>query len=158
MSDVCARRPALPARFIFEEMDVYRFSGVMEAAVAAFAMMAKSSELPASSARRKLRTVMRGEPLLAPFSHADILDEYRQHEANYDLDADIAGEIAIEKIEPMRGRPREVQAILHVVRAAMPAETQVPLEQLRTLALIQLVLRAGQISRSGSGEALHPPA
>ncbi len=139
MSDL--RRPILPARLLFEEGDVARSSQFMEAVVAAYVIVAQADGEVASAERRKLMSLARHDPLLAAFSRNDIAEELAIHEANYELDNEVASEIAAEKLEPMHKHPREAKAIVEAARAAIPADGIAHPAEFRALAKVKHILR-----------------
>ena len=66
------------------------------------------------------------------------------HEANYELDNEVAGEIAIEKLELMREHPREARAIVEAARSAIEADGVTHPAEFRALAKVKLILRLHQ--------------
>ena len=142
MSDL--RRPSIPARLLLEEMEVIRSSQFMEAVVAAYAIVAHADGEVAPSERGRLMSLARHEPLLSAFSRNDIVEELAVHEANYELDNEVAGEIAVEKLEPMHKHPREAKAIVEAARAAIPADGVAHPAEFRALAKVKYILRVLQ--------------
>ena len=138
------RRPLLPTRILLEEMDVFRSSQFMESLVAAFAIIAHSDGEVAPAERRRLMALARNEPLLSVFSRNEIAEELAIHEANYELDNEVAGEIAIEKLELMREHPREARAIVEAARSAIAADGVTHPAEFRALAKVKLILRLHQ--------------
>jgi tellurite resistance protein len=135
------RRPLLPTRMLLEEMDVFRSSQFMEAMVAAYAIVAHADGEVAPAERRRLMSLARHEPLLAAFSRSEIAEELAIHEANFELDNEVAGEMAVEKLEPMRDHPREARAIVEAAKSAIPADGIAHPAEFRALAKIRLILR-----------------
>ena len=135
------RRPILPTRMLLEEMDVFRSSQFMEAMVAAYAIVAHADGEVAPAERRRLMSLARHEPLLAAFSRSEIAEELAIHEANFELDNEVAGEMAVEKLEPMREHPREARAIVDAAKSAIPADGIAHPAEFRALAKVRLILR-----------------
>lgn len=133
-------RPVLSDRAILAEMDVYRSAAFMEALVAAYAIVAHADGEVAPKERRRLMSMARNEPLLAHFSHADIAGEFALHEANYELDNELAGVLAAEKLEAMRGHPREARTIIAAARAAILADDVLHPSEMRALHEIKQAL------------------
>mgnify|MGYP001766406910 FL=1 len=138
------RRPLLTDRAILSEMDVYRSSAFMEALVAAYAIVAHSDGEVAARERRRLLSMARNEPLLAHFSHADVVGEFAIHEANYELDNEVASVLAVEKLQALSGRPREAGTIVAAARAAATADGILHPAELRALAKVMRALGVSQ--------------
>lgn len=141
MSTTNLRRPLFSARLLLEEMEVFRSSQFMEAMVAAYAIVAHADGEVAPAERRRLMFLARHEPLLAAFSRREIAEELAIHEANFELDNEVAGEMAIEKLAPLSAHPREAQAIVEAARSAIPADGIAHPAEFRALAKVKLVLR-----------------
>lgn len=141
MSPAAYRKPLLSEKFIREEMDVYHSSQFMEAMVAAYAIVAHADGEVAPAERRRLMSLARHEPLLASFSRRDVAEELAVHEANFELDNEVAGEMAIEKLAPMREFPREARAIVEAAKAAIPADGIAHPAEFRALSKVKLILR-----------------
>jgi len=141
MSLVSYRKPMLSEKFIRDEMEIYRTSQFMEAVVAAYAIVAHADGEVAPAERRRLMLLARNEPLLASFSRREVAEELGIHEANYELDNEVAGEMAVEKLAPMREFPREARAIVEAAKSAIPADGIAHPAEFRALAKVKLVLR-----------------
>lgn len=141
MTDIAFRRPQLSEKFALSEMEAYRGSQFMEALVAAYSIVAHADGEVAPAERRRLMMIARQEPLLAPFSRDEVAEEFAIHEANFDFDKEVASEIAVEKLAPMREHPREARAIVEAARAAIPADGVAHPAEFRALAKVKLILR-----------------
>lgn len=140
------RRPNAHAPLFPEDVEAYRRAAALEAAAAAFAIVAQAGHAETSVQRARLLRASRREPLLYAFTRADILEELSLHEEAYHLDAEVAEEIAIEKVQPMRGRAQEARCIMRVARAALDGAECVE-EQRRALAKIALVVQAARLAQ-----------
>ena len=134
------RRPVLSERAAIAEMDVYRSSAFMEALVAAYAIVAHADGEVAARERRRLMSMARNEPLLAHFSHEDIVEEFALHEANYTLDNEVATVLAVEKLEPLRDHPREARTVVAAARAAVSADGILHPSELSALSTVKRAL------------------
>jgi tellurite resistance protein len=112
----------------------------MEALVAACAIMAHADGEVASAERRRLHMIARSEPRLAAFSYDELAEEFAMHEANFRLDPELARAMAMEKIEPVRARPRDAQAIVDAGRQIIPADGVIHPAELRALVKIRRAL------------------
>ena len=140
LDTVTNRRPALPAKFPDNEIAVSKGAPFMEAVVAAYAIIAHADGEIALAERRRLMTIARNEPRLAPFSHEDVAQEFAMHEANYRLDNEVANVMALEKITPMRARRRSARAFVHACREAIVADGIIHPAEMRALAKIKQAL------------------
>lgn len=119
---VSHRRPEVSASLALEEQLVFQSSSFMEAVVAAYALVAHADGDVSPSERRRLMLIARTEPLLAHFSREDIAEEFAIHEANFELDVEVATEIAYEKVNLITGRPQEAKAVIDACRLAIVAD------------------------------------
>jgi tellurite resistance protein len=115
-------RPNVPASLIKEEQLAFQSSDFMEAVVAAYALVAHADGDVSPSERRRLMLIARTEPRLSAFSRNEIAEEFAIHEANYELDVEVATEIAYEKVELMNGRAEEARAVIDACRLAIVAD------------------------------------
>jgi tellurite resistance protein len=97
-------RPDVPASLVQQEQLIFQSSAFMEAVVAAYALVAHADGDVSPTERRRLMMIARTEPRLELFSREEIAEEFAVHEANYELDVEVATEIAYEKVELMKCR------------------------------------------------------
>ena len=116
------RRPEMSASIIEEEQLTFQSSAFMEAVVAAYALIAHADGDVSPTERRRLMLIARTEPRLALFSREEIAEEFAIHEANYDLDVEVAIEIACEKVVLMGDRQLEANAVIEACRLAIVAD------------------------------------
>ena len=98
-----------------------RQQDMMDALVAACAIVAYADGKVTDSERSKLLGLMRRVPLLEGFSRDDLADEFMRHERAFALDPALARERAFETIATFRANGAEARALLRscdeIVRA-----------------------------------------
>lgn len=108
---------------INDDGDVFQTPAFMEAIVAGYALVAHADGEVTRTERRRLMFIALTEPRLAYFSQEEIAEEFANHESNFDLDVEVAIEIAYEKVCLMKNRPRGAQAVVEACRLAIVADS-----------------------------------
>ena len=94
----------------------------------------------AGAERRRIYAAARNEPALAAYSHVDVVEEFSIHEAQFNMDPEIAIEIATEKLAAVRDKPSEVRAILNACRNILVADGIAHPAEYRSLTKIKAIL------------------
>lgn len=115
---------------------------LMQALVAAYALMAHADGEVAGSERRRLFATLRDTPALEALSRAEVAAEAAEHEANFRLDPEIAQQIAWEKLAPIAGHRRAALTVIRACRDLIPADGVAHPSEYRTLADIRARLGA----------------
>ncbi len=113
-----------------------RQSELLDAMVAACAIIAYADGNAAEQERRRLLGLMRRIPLLEGFSRDDLATEFALHEQAFDLDPVNARQTALKTIAALRPNSSEIRALLKSCEDIMRADGVAhPLEQeaLRTI-------------------------
>ena len=110
---------------------------LLDALVAAYALMAHADGEVASAERRRLFSIIRDTPALQVFSRDDVAQAAAEHEANYRLDPELAQQLAWEKIDPIAGQRRVARVLVAVCRELIPADGVAHPAEYRTLADIK---------------------
>jgi tellurite resistance protein len=77
---------------------------------------------PAAVERQQLFTILRNNPALSRLSRLEIAHESAVHEANFRLDAEVAQEIAREKLSAIADESAAADLILGVCRELIAAD------------------------------------
>jgi tellurite resistance protein len=115
-----------------------RQNELMDAMVAACAIVAYADGKADEQERRRLLGLMRRIPLLEGFSRDDLADEFMRHERAFAADPDLARDQALEAIKALRPNANEVRALLRSCMEIVEADGVAhPLEHaaLRTIIL-----------------------
>ncbi len=112
----------------------------MEAFAAACAIAACADGDIAPVERRQFMAIARGEQRLAPFSYEELSEEFACHAATFRMDVDTAAELAYEKLDPMRARPRDAMAIVEACRKIVQADGVTFPDELKALDQIRRAL------------------
>jgi len=134
------RKPTLTVRFLSAEQEVSRNTELMEALVAAGAIIAHADGEAAATERRRILSIARKDPRLAGFSYEQLAEEFSFHEANYLMDPELANEMAIEKIEQVRSRRRAARMIVDACRQIIPADGVAHPAEFRALSKVKRIL------------------
>jgi tellurite resistance protein len=140
MSEHFGRRPELNANLLASEIAISTSAAFMEAAVAAYAIIAHADGEVAAMERRRLMLIARIEPKLKAFSHADVSEEFATHEANYLLDNELAGQLALEKLEALKPHRRDAHIIIDACREAIHADGVTHPSEIRALEKVKRAL------------------
>ena len=122
------------------EAAVSQTGPLMEALVAAYALMAHADGEVAGAERRRLFAILRDNPLLSMFSREDVAEEAAVHEANFRLDPELAQQIAREKLQPVIGQGRATRLVIAACREIIPADGVAHPAEYRALASIKAIL------------------
>jgi tellurite resistance protein len=95
---------------------------LIDAIAAAYALIVHSDGEPAAVERQQLFTILRNNPALSRLSRPDIAHESAVHEANFRLDAEVAQEIAREKLSAIADESAAADLILGVCRELIAAD------------------------------------
>lgn len=142
---------AAAVRSLGEEAAFARSADLMEAMVAAYALMAHADGEAAASERRRMLAILRENRALSIFSREELVREMAEHEANYRYDPEVAQEIAREKLALVTGQPRAIGAVLEACRDLIPADGIAHPGEYRALAAIKALLgTTGDAAPSGA--------
>ena len=122
------------------EAAVAQTADLMEAMVAAYALMAHADGEVAPAERRRIFAILREDLAMSVFSRDDIAGEIATHEANFRLDPEVAQLIAREKLGQVLGQPRAVRLVVRACRQLIPADGVAHPSEYRTLAEIKTLL------------------
>lgn len=128
-----------------------RTADLMEAMVAAYALMAHADGEAAAAERRRMLAILSENRALSLFSRDDLVRAMAEHEANYRYDPEVAQEIAREKLALVKDRPRAVAAVLDACRELIPADGIAHPGEYRALAAVKVLL--GAMSDTSLSEA-----
>jgi tellurite resistance protein len=95
---------------------------LIEAVAAAYALIVHSDGEPAHVERQQLFTILRNNPALSRLPRPEIADASAEHEANFRLDAEVAQEIAREKLAALAGEAAAGDLILALCRELIAAD------------------------------------
>jgi tellurite resistance protein len=95
---------------------------LIEAVAAAYALIVHSDGEPAHIERQQLFTILRNNPALSRLPRSDVADATAEHEANFRLDAEVAQEIAREKLAALAGDGAAADLILVLCRELIAAD------------------------------------
>ena len=151
--------PALPhtvglARSARQEIATIRTLDLMQAMVAAYALMAHADGEAAAAERRRMLTILRENRALSIFSREELVREMAEHEANYRYDPEVAQEIAQEKLALVSGQPRAILQILEACRSLIAADGITHPAEYRALATIKALLGAAEVDMSSPAARL----
>lgn len=137
--------PALPhtvslARSTGTQAAAIRAADLLQALVAAYALLAHADGEAAAAERRRMLTILRENRALSIFSREDLVREMAEHEANYRYDPEVAQEIAREKLALANGQPRAALQILEACRDLISADGIAHPAEYRALASIKALL------------------
>jgi tellurite resistance protein len=107
---------------IMREAAAFQNAILLEAVVAAYALMAHADGEVAGAERRRLFAMVRDTPAFEPFSRDDVAEEAAVHEANYRLDPELAQQIAWEKLDLVAGQRRIAHLLIGACRELIPAD------------------------------------
>lgn len=138
------RQTHVAARSLSEEAAFARSTHLMEAMVAAYALMAHADGEAAASERRRMLAILRENRALSVFSREELVSEMAEHEANYRYDPEVAQEIAREKLALVSGEPRSIRIVVEACRELIPADGVAHPGEYRTLATIKALLGASE--------------
>ena len=113
---------------------------MMEALVAAYALMAHADGEVAAAERRRIFAILRENPSMAIFSHENLADEIAAHEANFRYDPEVAQQIARARLAPIAGNRRASARVVAACRELIPADGIAHPSEYRTLNEIKTML------------------
>jgi tellurite resistance protein len=122
------------------EAALARTADLMEALVAAYALMAHADGEVADAERRRLFSILRSNPVMSIFSHHEIAEEVAIHEANFRLDPEVAQRIAREKLMVVADQRRAGNLVIAACREIIPADGVAHPSEYRQLADIKALL------------------
>ncbi|UDL94168.1 TerB family tellurite resistance protein [Lichenihabitans sp. PAMC28606] len=131
------------------EAALSRAADLMEALVAAYALMAHADGEVAAAERQRMFSILRGNPAMSIFSRHDIAEEAAVHEANFRLDPEVAQQIAREKLLAVANRRDAVSTIIAACREIIPADGVAHPAEYRQLAEIKSMLGRPDEARLG---------
>ena len=123
-----------------EEAALVRTTDLMEAMIAAYALMAHADGEVAPAERRRMFSILRENPAMSVFSRADIADEIAEHEANFRFDPEVAQQIAREKLAAVMGQGRSIRLVVAACRDLIAADGVAHPSEYRMLAEIKTLL------------------
>lgn len=95
---------------------------LVDAVAAAYALIVHSDGEPAHVERQQLFTILRNNSALCRLPRPEIADATSEHEANFRLDAEVAQEIAREKLSAIAGEGAAADLILALCRELIAAD------------------------------------
>ena len=129
-------------RSLSEEAAFARSTHLMEAMIAAYALMAHADGEAAASERRRMLAILRENRALSIFSREELVREMAEHEANFRYDPEVAQEIAREKLALVSGEPRSIRIVIEACRELIPADGIAHPSEYRVLATIKALIGA----------------
>jgi tellurite resistance protein len=117
-----------------------RSADLMEAMVAAYALMAHADGEVAGAERQRAFALLRQNPAMTVFSREEIAAEMAEHEANFRLDPEVAQEIAREKVVRIVHERQASSAVISACREIIPADGVAHPAEYRQLAEIKALL------------------
>ena len=106
---------------------------LMEALVAACALVAHADGELAATERRRIFSILRDNPAMSVFSREDVAEEIAAHEANFSYDPELAQQIARERLIPFAGNRRAAARVLAACRELITADGIAHPAEYRTL-------------------------
>ena len=113
---------------------------LMEALIAAYALMAHADGEVAGAERRRIFAILRQNPAMSIFSRDHIADEIAAHEANFRYDPEVAQQIARERLAAVVGNRRASSRVVAACRELIPADGVAHPSEYRTLNEIKAML------------------
>ncbi|MBV9394876.1 MAG: tellurite resistance TerB family protein [Methylobacteriaceae bacterium] len=95
---------------------------LVDAVAAAYALIVHSDGEPAHIERQQLFTILRNNPALIRLPRSELADATAEHEANFRLDAEVAQEIAREKLSAIATEGASADLILALCRELIAAD------------------------------------
>lgn len=95
---------------------------LMEAFVAAYALMSHADGEVAAAERRRIFAILRENPAMSVFSRDDLAEEIALHEANFRYDPELAQQISRERLTPLAGNRRAAARVLAACRELIAAD------------------------------------
>lgn len=117
-----------------------RTEAVLDAVVAAYALMAHADGEVAGAERRRLFAILREHPALSSIPRDVLAEDVAQHEANFRFDPELAQQLAREKLVPVIGQEQAVRLVVAVCRELIPADGVAHPAEYRALAEIKDLL------------------
>lgn len=146
-------RTSLPSDATVEAARSQR-AALMEAIVAACALMAHADGEVAGAERRRVLAILRENPAMSVFSHDELAEEMAAHEASFRYDPELAQQLAREKLQPLAGNRRAGHRIASACRALIPADGVAHPAEYRMLADIKsLIAFDDDVVRSDQGRS-----
>ena len=139
MSNVSLFRGAAARRTTIEVATV-RSADLLDATVAACALMAHADGEVAVAERRRILATLRDNRAMASFSREDIVERVAQHEANFRFDPELAQQIAREALAGIVGQGPAVRAVVAACREILTADGIAHPSEYRVLAEIRTLL------------------
>ena len=122
------------------DLAVSEMEALMEALIAAYALMAHADGEVAGAERRRFLGFIRETPSLYGFPRGRVTEEVANHEANFRLDPEVAQQMAREKLQPVAGKRRATRIIVAACREIIPADGVAHPGEYRALAEIKALL------------------
>lgn len=162
MSDVFRRTRDERGRQLGAEAVIAHQSDVMEAMVAAYALMAHADGEVADAERHRFFSVLRQNPAMAVFSRQEIAGEVAEHEANFRFDPEVAQVIARERVAGIAEDRQAASLVISACRELIPADGVAHPAEYRQLADIKALLNHAEFLGRGavvtdSGTLVRPP-
>jgi tellurite resistance protein len=128
---------------------------LMEAMVAAYALVAHADGEVAAAERRRMFGILRENPLMSVFSREEIAEEIASHEANFRYDPELAQQIARERLVPIKGDRRAASQVVAACRQIIPADGIAHPAEYRALVAIKTALAFDDLTalRAAAGSA-----
>ena len=123
---------------------------MMQALVAAYALMAHADGEVATAERRRIFSILRESPGMTAVSQDAIGDEIAAHEANFRYDPELAQQIAREKLVPAARSRRAAARIVATCRELIPADGVAHPSEYRALADIKAMLGFDDSQQNGA--------
>jgi tellurite resistance protein TerB len=149
-----SRRDDLRADLL-SAMIEYRGADLMEATIAACAIIAHADGNVAPSERAQMLQLMRADPLLAMFPRDAVMEEFARHARAYDLNYGDAVREAIVPVMKLAGRKRHARVVLNACLLITAADGRV---DPREVDAIRLVRDALNVEPDPGGVAARPVA
>lgn len=130
----------MPSETLAREAAMARTADLLDAMVAAYALVAHADGEVAGAERRRIFAILREHPAMSVFSHDEIASEVAEHEANFRLDPELAQQIAMEKLALVIGQEQAVRQIIGACRELIPADGVAHPSEYRMLAEIRGLL------------------
>lgn len=117
-----------------------RSAALLEATVAACALVAHADGEVAPAERRLLFELMRTDPLLSMFPRDVVRHAFTTHQRAFERDPEAAAEAALAQIAPLAERPRHARVALEACRAMTTADARVHPSEVAALQRVRAAL------------------
>ena len=116
------RRAAKDAGKMHREAAISGQEDLMEAMIAACALVAHADGHVDASERKRVMQLMRALPVFAGFSHEEVVVEFSRHERAFEFEPVLAREKALTTIEALTPHPSEIRMLLSACQHVLEAD------------------------------------